>query len=179
MAEAVAAAPVAVKAAGGSKKTMIIGIVVGAVVAGGGATGAFMFLGKKHPPADKEGAAVAGEKGGAEKAHKPKHVGKHAEPGHMEKLAPFVVNLRDTTANRYLKATLELELGSAKEADKFKKYIPQVRHEILMYLSSLSVAEIQGEGGKQILVKELLAKVQKSYDAGEVSRLFFTEFVVQ
>ena len=48
-----------------------------------------------------------------------------------------------------------------------------------MYLSNLSVAEIQGEGGKQLLVKELLEKARKVFDTGEVKKLFFTEFVIQ
>jgi len=164
-----------VKAPGGKKK-MILGVVIGAVVAGGGASGAFLFLGKKSAAAET---VDHGKSGKNDKSGKHGKLGKHSEPGPIEKLNTFVVNLRDATANRYLKTTVEIELGDAKDIDKFKKYIPEMRHEVLMYLSNLSVAEIQGEGGKQLLAKELLEKLRKVFEAGEVKKLFFTEFVIQ
>jgi flagellar FliL protein len=161
------------KGSGGGGKRLVLGVLIGSVVAGGGATGAFLFLGKKAN-AEKE----AG--GAAEKAQKkPRKHGKHAEPGPVEKLPAFVVNLRDSQSNRYLKVALEIELGSDKDVEKFKKYQSAVRHEVLMYLSNLSVAEIQGEGAKHMIAKEILAKTQKVYEAGDVQKIFFTEFVIQ
>jgi flagellar FliL protein len=158
------------KGSGGGGKRLVLGVLIGSVVAGGGATGAFLFLGKKAN-AEKE----AG--GAAEKALKKPR--KHAEPGPVEKLPAFVVNLRDSQSNRYLKVALEIELGSDKDVEKFKKYQSAVRHEVLMYLSNLSVAEIQGEGAKHMIAKEILAKTQKVYEAGDVQKIFFTEFVIQ
>ena len=157
----------------GGKKKMILAVVIGAIVAGGGASGAFLFLGKKSAAAEEGGHGEAKEKKGHSKSSK------HGEPGPIEKLNTFVANLRDTTANRYLKTTIELELGEGKDVDKIKKYVPELRHEILIYLSNLSVAEIQGEGGKQLLAKELLEKTRKVFEAGDVKKLFFTEFVIQ
>lgn len=164
------------KPKGGAKK-LILGVVIGVVVAGGGATGAFLFLGKKSHAGEKE-ALGKGDAAHAEaKAHKKK--GKVTEPGPIEKMNPFVVNLRDAASSRYLKTTLEFEVGNEKELEKFKKYGSAIRHDVLMYLSNLSVAEIQGEGGRQIIAKELLAKVRKIFEAGEVRNLYITEFVLQ
>ena len=165
----------AAKPQGGAKK-LILGVVIGVLVAGGGATGAFLFLGKKSQAAEKDGHGKA-DAAHEEKAHKKK--GKHTEPGPVEKMNPFVVNLRDAQSSRYLKTTLEFEVGNEKELEKFKKYSSAIRHDVLMYLSNLSVAEIQGEGGRQIIAKELLAKVRKIFEVGEVRNLYITEFVLQ
>jgi len=148
--------------AGGPKtgKKLILGIAIGLVVAGGGSAGTFLFLGKQSMtnPAQK----------------------KPEEPGPVEKLAPFIVNLRDPgAANRYLKATLELELGSDKDVEKVKKFTAKIRHEVLMFLSNLTVKDVEGLRGKQAVVSNLLERIRAAYTAGEVKRLYVTEFIVQ
>jgi flagellar FliL protein len=145
-----------------SSKGLIIGLVIGIVVAGGGAAGAFLFLGRGPAPASAAAKPAADE-----------------EPGPVEKLPSFLVNLRDPATNRYLKATVELELGSDKDLERIKKYASKIRHEILLYLSNLTPADIQGEAGKQTILSDLLARVKATYKAGEVKRVYLTEFVVQ
>jgi flagellar FliL protein len=143
------------------RSKLLLGIAIGAVVAGGGSAGAFLFLGKQSPAQ-------------AAKAPSP-------EPGPVEKLPTLIVNLRDSSpgANRYLKTTVELELATSKDVEKLKKFTAPVRHHALMMLSSLTVADVQAEGGRDALVRTLLAKIRASAPGVEIRNLYVTELVIQ
>jgi flagellar basal body-associated protein FliL len=54
-----------------------------------------------------------------------------------------------------------------------------VRDEVLRYLSSLSVADTQGEAGKSKIQKEVVTRIDKELGGGRVRRLFFVDFMVQ
>jgi flagellar FliL protein len=147
-----------------TKSKLILGLLIGLVVAGGGSAGAFFFLGKKSP-------------GKGEHAEKKEHV----EPGPVEKLPTFIVNLRDPnpSVSRYLKTTVEVEVAATKDVEKLKKVTPRIRHDALMYLSNFTMADIQAEGGKLTIVKDLLAKVRAALPDAEVRNVYLTEFVIQ
>jgi flagellar protein FliL len=101
------------------------------------------------------------------------------EVGPVTPLEPFIVNLNEPDASRYLKATFELEVANAEVVGQLDKLRRPVRDEVLRYLSSLSVADTQGEAGKAKIQQEVVARIDKQLGGDKVRRLFFVEFMVQ
>lgn len=121
----------------------------------------------------------------AQAAHAPAK-GEHAEadarkdePGPVLPLDPFIVNLNEKDASRYLKASFEIEVASAEVAKLLEKHKRPVRDDILRYLSSLTVADTQGEDGKAKIQQEVVKRLDAKLGAGKVKHLFFVEFMVQ
>ncbi|HTE54124.1 MAG TPA: flagellar basal body-associated FliL family protein [Kofleriaceae bacterium] len=135
-----------------------------------GATGFNTFQGMQqaeaaHAPAKAEHETPAAEK--------------KIEPGPVIALDPFVVNLNEPDAMRYLKATFELEVADAPAGKELEKLKRPVRDEVLRYLSSLSVTDTQGEAGKTKIQQEVVKRIDAQLGGGKVRRLFFVEFMVQ
>ena len=96
-------------------------------------------------------------------------------------LKSFIVNLVDKsgTGKRYLKLTLELEIGGEEQKLEVEKRIPPLRDTILLLLSSRSLKEIGTMEGKLELKQALLMRINRILGDGTVHRVYFTEFVVQ
>jgi flagellar FliL protein len=154
---------------GGSMSTKKIMIIVGAAVLINVAVivGVLMFTLKSN-------ALTAGGGGKAE------HGEKKGAPA-VYALEPFIVNIRDGQEMRYLKLKVELETtgGGPELKAEFDPYLAPLRDSILALLSSKSLQDIQDLAGKNRLRDEVLAATGKILPAGKVSRVFFTDFVVQ
>jgi flagellar FliL protein len=96
-------------------------------------------------------------------------------------LKSFVVNLLDKSGvgKRYLKVTLEVEVGKEEDKQLIDTHNPQLRDSILLLLSSQTLDEINTMEGKLALKQELLSRMKQILGEGVVSRIYFTEFVVQ
>lgn len=134
-----------------------------------GGTGFNAFQGMQQAQAAH--APVKGEHGEAE--------AKKDEPGPVLPLDPFIVNLNEKDASRYLKASFELEVSDGEVAKVLEKQKRPVRDDILRYLSSLTVADTQGEDGKAKIQQEVVKRLDARLGAGKVKRMFFVEFMVQ
>ncbi|MBF0189545.1 MAG: flagellar basal body-associated FliL family protein [Magnetococcales bacterium] len=125
--------------------------------------------------------------------------------GVMFKLDPFVVNLNEPKGNRYLKTTIQLEMddggkksesagkGEEKKEGKegaasvskspleqeLERRKPQLQDVILALLTSKSSRELQALEGKFRLREELLARINALLVNGSITRVYFTEFVIQ
>ncbi|MBF0214527.1 MAG: flagellar basal body-associated FliL family protein [Magnetococcales bacterium] len=135
-----------------------------------------------------------------QKARKPEEM-----VGVMFKLDPFVVNLNEPKGNRYLKTTIQLEMddggkkgdagkgGEKKEEQgkegaaagkspleqELERRKPQLQDVILALLTSKSSRELQALEGKFRLREELLARINALLVNGSITRVYFTEFVIQ
>ena len=134
-----------------------------------GGTGFNAFQGMQQAQAAH--APVKGEHGEAEP--------KKDEPGPVLPLDPFIVNLNEKDASRYLKASFELEVSDADVGKELEKQKRPVRDDILRYLSSLTVPDTQGEEGKAKIQQEVVKRLDARLGAGKVKRMFFVEFMVQ
>lgn len=121
----------------------------------------------------------------AQAAHAPAE-GEHAkkepdkdEPGPVIPLDPFIVNLNEKDASRYLKVSFEIEVADAEVARLLEKQKRPVRDDILRYLSSLTVSDTQGEDGKAKIQQEVVKRLDARLGPAKVNHLFFVEFVVQ
>jgi flagellar FliL protein len=96
-------------------------------------------------------------------------------------LAPFVVNLADPGAQRFLKITLQLvvdeEEAAALEKQEVKK--AQVRSAVLELLTAQHGDQLITPEGKTELKKSICERASEALKPVEVTDVLFTEFVVQ
>ena len=106
---------------------------------------------------------------------------KESDASIMFPLKSFIVNLVDKsgTGKRYLKLTMELEIGGEEQKMEVEKRIPHLRDTILLLLSSRSLKDIGTMEGKLELKQALLMRINRILGEGIVHRVYFTEFVVQ
>ena len=99
--------------------------------------------------------------------------------GPIFSLATFIVNLADKGGNRYLRVTMDFELGNPELETELNKRLPQVRDCILMILPSKRFDDISSVEGKIALRDEILEKLNSLLVQGKITNIYFKEFVVQ
>lgn len=105
--------------------------------------------------------------------------------GPIYKLDTLIVNLADQGGKRYLRITMELELKPAENIEvnevieELEKRLPQIRDTILMILPTKQYADIATTSGKLALRDEIMTKLNGYLKKGQISTIYFTEFVVQ
>ncbi|MFO7783472.1 MAG: flagellar basal body-associated FliL family protein [Thermodesulfobacteriota bacterium] len=105
--------------------------------------------------------------------------GVSTELGPVYALDTFIVNLADERGTKYLKTKLSLELNNALAAKEIDKRLPQVRDTILTLLSTRSFEDIRHLEGKYQLRAEIMAILNPLITSGDITNIYFTEFVVQ
>ncbi len=171
---------------GGSKKKLfiIIGAAVLVLVIAGVVVFMMMDKGdKKKEGADAHGAPAAAE--GGHGAAPPAAGGGHGAAGAAAgvstvfTLEPFIVNIYDGQELRYLKVKVELEMSNAAVKPELDGRLAAIRDAILVVLTTKTLQEIQDAQGKNQLREEILTAISKIVAQGKVSKVYFTDFVVQ
>jgi flagellar FliL protein len=163
-----------IKQGGGSKIVPILLVVnmllVGAVLAvfltrggGGGAGG--------EKAAEGGGAKTAEKKGEADE--------KAGLPGPTQKLADFVVHLRDPEADRYARVSFEVEVGSEEEKAKLTGYMPRIRDAFIAYLSDRTLEELRGSESITRTKAALGERLAQLAPGVHVRGLYITDLVIQ
>jgi len=93
----------------------------------------------------------------------------------------FIVNLFDKKGigKRYLKISMEIEVGKEEDKLKIDNNIPQLRDTVLILLSSQTLKDINTMEGKLELKHAILLRMNQILGKKTVRRIYFTEFVVQ
>lgn len=157
-------------AAGGSPSKMLAILVIVNLVLTlgvGGAVGYMFVTQSKAEP------AAAGTAGVADDVELP------PEPVGTYSFEPFIVNLMDAANIRYVKVKMEVELSSTEVEEEIELRKPQLRDMVNAILSNRTYGELLGVRGKTQLREELLRRMNQSLTEGEITRIYFTEFVVQ
>jgi flagellar FliL protein len=96
-------------------------------------------------------------------------------------LKSFVVNLFDKRGlgKRYLKISMELEVGSEEDRTKVENNVPRLRDTVLILLSSQTLKEINTMEGKLELKNAVILRMNQILGNKTVRSIYFTEFVVQ
>jgi len=173
-------------AAGAAKKKsalpMIIGGVVVLLAAGGG--GAWWFM-RGTPAEAKEAKASHGDDEGDDSEHgddEESHAGSD-EPQGVVALDPFVVNLADQDATRFLRLTLALLIPEehAKEVEESAVAKARIRSAVLEFLAQQGAEELVTPDGKAALKKEIATRARKAMamKGVHITDVLFSEFVVQ
>jgi flagellar protein FliL len=168
------------------KKPMLLFALIGVgallLLGGGGFFAWKIFMApKSNTPTDNAhgGGAAKNGHGGSEAKEGEKGGG---EGGATIILEPFLVNLADQDANRYLKASIRILVANAevaKKASENEVLMPRLRDSILNILSTKVANEIISNEGKQKLKKEILEKINEFIPEKAAKEIFFTDFVVQ
>jgi len=109
---------------------------------------------------------------------------KDAQPATYIKLdPPFVVNVQDDGANRFLQVTAEVKVASESSGKTLERYSPPIRDAMIMLLSEQTLADVRTVAGKQKLRKKALQAIQQvlKENTGKpvVKGIYFTGFVIQ
>lgn len=154
----------------GAASAVVIIIVVALVMTLGG--------GKKEGAADKK--AEAGSSGGHGGGGGGGHGGGDAKAvSTVFPLEPFIVNIYDGQEVRYLKLKVEFEMATPDVKAEIEGKQAPLRDAILVLLTTKTLQEIQDLQGKNQLRDEILASVGKILPPGKVTKIYFTDFVVQ
>ncbi len=144
---------------GGKKKLILIIVAVVLLLAAGGG-GFFYFKAKAaheaEAAAEEEGAEEAPAKHAEKKPPKreKKKDDKHTPPVFVP-LDHFTVNLADRDQDRFAQIGITLEVVDAKAGDEIKAYLPAIRNNILLLLSSKSAADLATAEGKEKLARQV------------------------
>jgi flagellar protein FliL len=101
------------------------------------------------------------------------------EPVATYEFEPFIVNLMDAANIRYVKVKMEVELSTADLLPEIEEKMPALQDMVIGMLSNRSYSELLGVRGKTQLREELLRRMNQTLTTGDVTRIYFTEFVVQ
>ncbi len=153
------------------KAIIIIGIAVIIFMAAIG--GGFYMLWSKMAQMNVAGTETVATEEGAEGEEEPDTIGP------MYSLDSFVVNLAEAGGNRYLRVTMELELTDEVLHTELDQRLPQVRNAMLMILPSKKAEDINTVDGKLALRDQLIDEINSFMTTGEVTNIYFTEFVIQ
>ena len=132
------------------KKLILIGLAVLALV---GALGAGTVVLLKQRAA--HAAAAADEDGAATETSTPAATGAGKGVPFYLPLDPFIVNLADKEADRYLQIGITFELDSSMTGDQIKAYMPAIRNAILMILANKTSKDLLTREGKELLAQEV------------------------
>lgn len=152
-------------------KAALIAVVVVLASIGGGVVSWVLILQTGMLPA-------AAEPGDDEHAD----IRKMMENGAVVDLDPFVVNLADTEAPRYLRVTISLMVDDKNEVQEVVEnatMLSKTRDVILQTLSRKRSDELIDEEGKNHLRSEILERLAPFYEEPRIVDVMFTEFVIQ
>ncbi len=174
---AAAAAPevAAAPASGGGNKSSIVLVALAvinmAVVAG---VGFMLYKGKqKETQEPKIEDVIKGE----HEAQAHEHAQENSFIGKVVPLETFIVNLAESKGRKVAKVNIELELQGSEIAEEIDKRKAQVRDIIIILLSSKTYDEVSTREGKEALRNEIKEQLNSFLTTGEISAVYFTEFI--
>ncbi len=168
----------AAQEAGKEKKSpimLILIIVVLLVVAGGGGAAYFLVL----KPKGDAGGQAAPQAAPVQQAAQNAPAGIGGAMGPTVQMEPFIVNLTDAQGTRYLKVSIQMEMTHENLGEEIEQRMPLIRDEIIMILSSKSFEDVSTIAGKRALKRGIINGINKYLRTGQVTRVYFTDFVVQ
>ena len=160
------------------KKSKLVPLIGSGVVVIAGAVVALWYLGlgpfAGGPPKHAEATAAVEE---AEHGKEPAE--KAGKPGNILAFEPFIANLADDGGRRYLKATFQIDFGTADVPPAMQARLPQIRDLLLTLFTSKTFDDIRSPEGKQELREEIIARINQALDRDAVKAVYFTDFIVQ
>jgi flagellar FliL protein len=106
-------------------------------------------------------------------------LGQQSQIGPMVNIEEFIVNIISGDTAHYVKASLTVELTNEEVKLEVEQRMPQMRDAILLLISNKTYEELQDLQGKKQLKAELTSKINTFLQAGRVTSIYFTNFVVQ
>jgi flagellar FliL protein len=141
-------------------KLMIIASIAVAVIAAGAAGGYYFFVSKKASAAPQA---------------------QTQQPATLSiwPMDAFVVNIADVNGERYLKLVIQLEISDPGALPELEQLKPRLRDSILDLLTPKTYKDLMDLAGKQRLREDIAGRVNNILSKGKVTRVYFTDFVIQ
>lgn len=155
----------------GGKNLLIIIVAAAILVIGVGA--AAYFVGVKNATSASVSPPAEEKKANSSAARKSEDLGP------MIQVDEFLINLLDKEANRYLKATMTLEVDNQATLEEIQTRMPQIRDAILLHTSNKTFNELHDLQGKMQLRTELTKQINALLNKGQVKHIYITNFVIQ
>jgi flagellar FliL protein len=100
-------------------------------------------------------------------------------PGPILKLENFIIQLRGTDTDRYVRVAFDLELGAESDRAMVQARMPHIRDAIISYFSDRSLDELRGSEGMDRIKLAVSKKLDDILAAHRVKSVFITELVIQ
>ncbi len=122
-----------------------------------------------------------GGKGEAAAAKPAEHAAAEASklPGPTQKLADFVVHLRDPESDRYARVSFEVEIATEEDKTKLTAYMPRIRDAFISYLSDRTLEELRGSESIGRIKSALGERLSQQAPEVKVRGIFITDLVIQ
>jgi len=127
----------------------------------------------------KLAAAPAEAHAEAESEHGGEHGDKSKEGGATFEFQNVVVNLAGTMGTRYLKTSFLVTGAEPDIKSVFEENKPRLTDVTLNVLSSLSLADLEEPGAKNVLREKLVAAYNQALGRKVAEQVYFSDFVVQ
>ncbi len=158
-----------VKDAGQEKKKglnpviLILIAVIVLMVAGGG----FFFL-------------VMSKQSKAEAKQEEKVQKEEKKPGIFYQFEdPFIVNLAEVNAERYLKVNPVFEVDNEDVVEEINQKLPEIKDILITIFSSKTLDDVMPLAGKDRIKQEIMDKVNEVLTKGKIIGVYFSDFVIQ
>jgi flagellar FliL protein len=92
---------------------------------------------------------------------------------------PFIVNIAEAGGDRYLKLVIQLEVTEKESIAELDQLRPRLRDTILDLLTSRAHKDLVDLSGKQRLREDIAGRVNNNLSKGKVTKVYFTDFVIQ
>ena len=172
------------------KKSKLKLLLIGLLIVAAGAGGFFGWRYFRGSPANASAVEQAkpAPTEASESEGETNHNGKSAENGDtgtngaIVNFEPFLVNLADRDAFRYLRVTIRLQVLNKTAAQRIASaevFSSQIRDTVLGTLATKVSDEIITPEGKGQLKREIADKLNAFLPGKPVKAVFFTDFVVQ
>lgn len=163
----------------GKLKLIIILVLILGLLGGGG-----FFAYKKFFSSKKENTKIE-EKTQSQESGKEQKGGKEGEETHpplkakLVELPTILVNLADPLGRRYLKISIEIEVKGKNPGAIVEKKMPMIKDALILLLSSKTYDDLASLQKKYELKMEIAQRLNQIFGKPLVTRVFFTEFLVQ
>ena len=168
----------AAEAAPKKDKTKLLIILLSAVLVIVLAGGAVMLLKQSdHSDDDEE----------ATQQEAPKKKKKEGQAPIFQPLETFTVNLVPEEGDQFLQVGITVELEDATDGERLKSFMPKVRNQITLLLSSKKASELTSKEGKEQLAEELRYTINDILNPAPkgkkaetpIKEVLFTSFIIQ
>lgn len=99
--------------------------------------------------------------------------------GALWPMDPFIVNLLDNQGERYLKLVIQVEVSDQPAIAELEQLKPKLRDNVLDLLTAKTYSELMEPGGKQRLRDEIAMRLNSYLIKGKITKVYFTDFVIQ
>lgn len=93
-------------------------------------------------------------------------------------LGTFLVNLNEPQLRTYLKVTINIGYIKDSVRNRLELRLAELKHSVIMLLSSKTLKEVRNSDGKRILRRELTHTINTVLRGKEVNNVYFMEFSV-